>query len=64
MNHDFTHCMDYRKSYCPKDCFRAQLTKDLMDRKAKGDLLGIPMSFAHFKDCDECLLKQKRERKK
>ena len=29
MNHDYAHCSDYRKD-CPKDCFRAQITKELM----------------------------------
>lgn len=59
MNHDMTHCEDYRKSYCPKKCFRARLTQDLLERKARGELLGIPMSFASFKDTDECPRKEK-----
>ena len=29
MNHDATHCADYKKSKCPKSCYRAQLTEEL-----------------------------------
>lgn len=54
MNHDATHCADYRKSYCPKRCYRAQLTQELRERKARGELLGIPMSFAHLRGTYEC----------
>ena len=54
MNHDATHCADYRKSRCPKRCLLAQLTQELFERKARGDLLGIPMSFASFKGMDAC----------
>lgn len=50
MNHDATHCADYTKA-CPKSCYRAELTEDLRKRI---DLLGMPMSFAHFKGTDEC----------
>ena len=28
MNHDYEHCIDY-KDDCPKDCFRAELVRDL-----------------------------------
>ena len=59
MNHDMTHCVDYRKSYCPKKCFRAKLTRDLFEKKARGELAGVPMSFASFKDTDECPRKGK-----
>jgi len=29
INHDYTHCLDYKKDLCPKTCFRAQLSEDL-----------------------------------
>ena len=54
MNHDALHCEDYRKTYCPKWCEYAKLTKDLRDRKARDELIGIPMSFAHLLGTDEC----------
>lgn len=50
MNHDATHCADYTTA-CPKKCYRGALTADLRERI---DLLGMPMSFAHFKGTDEC----------
>lgn len=50
MNHDATHCDDYTTA-CPKSCYRAELTADLRKRT---DLLGTPMSFAHFKGTKEC----------
>ena len=46
MNHDYTHCLDYNDD-CPDECFRAQLAKDLKP--------GMIVSFASFKDTDECL---------
>lgn len=63
MNHDAMHCSDYRKSYCPKHCYRAKLTQELKERKARGDLLGIPMSFAALKGTSECLLTIQKETK-
>lgn len=51
MNHDYTHCLDYRKSYCPKKCFRAELTEDLNHRP---DLLWLPVSWMHLLGTDEC----------
>ena len=50
MNHDYAHCSDYRKD-CPKNCFRAQLTKDL---KQRTDLLGLPFTWMSFKGTKEC----------
>lgn len=49
-----THCGDYRKSRCQQRCFRARLTRDLLERKARGELLGLPMSFAHLRGTAEC----------
>ena len=56
MNHDMTHCADYRKSLCPQHCFRAMLTQELFERKARGELSGMPMTFAHLRWTDECVL--------
>lgn len=50
MNHDYAHCLDWSPD-CPKDCFRAQLTKDLMQR---ADLAGIPLTWMSFKGTKEC----------
>ena len=51
MNHDATHCSDYEKQKCPNSCYRARLTEDLAQR---GDLVGIPMSWASFRYSEEC----------
>lgn len=59
MNHDATHCADYRKSRCPRSCYYAKLTEDLKTKKKTGQLLGIPMSFDSFKDTDVCPRKGK-----
>ena len=52
MNHDASHCLDYDKDICPKDCYRAELTQDLRDNI---DIYAeIPMSWAHFKGTQYC----------
>ena len=51
MNHDATHCSDYKKAKCPKRCYRAQLTQDLRERH---DLFFLPISWANFKGTQEC----------
>lgn len=51
MNHDATHCADYKKSKCPKSCYRAQLTQELRDRH---DLYYLSVSWANFKQTKEC----------
>jgi hypothetical protein len=48
MNHDATHCLDYKKS-CPKTCHRAQLTEEL-----KNIYYVLPVSWSHFRDSKEC----------
>lgn len=48
MNHDYSHCLDFKRN-CPKDCFRAQLQRDLMQR-----FLPIPLTYTHFKGTKEC----------
>ena len=53
MNHDATHCADWRES-CPKDCRRGLLTEDL---KRRHDLTAIPMSWAEFRGTAYCPLR-------
>ena len=55
MNHDATHCSDYTQ-HCPKSCYRAQLTADLMKRSV--ELAGIPMSWSRFGETDSCPLNE------
>lgn len=43
MNHDATHCADYKKSKCPKTCYRAQLTEEL-----KNIYYPLPVSWANL----------------
>ena len=57
MNHDYAHCLDFSNS-CPKDCFRAQLTRDL---KRRIDLGGIPLTWMRFKGTEECKKKEVTE---
>ena len=51
MNHDAAHCLDYDKKKCPKSCYRAQLTHELIVRY---DLAGLPMSWMHFEETEHC----------
>ena len=48
MNHDATHCLDYKKS-CPKFCYKAQLTEEL-----KHICYVLPVSWCHFEGTKEC----------
>ena len=57
MNHDYAHCLDYTPA-CPKECFRAELTRDL---KQRTDLLGLSFTWMHFKDTEECKQKEVTE---
>lgn len=61
MNHDEAHCADFRKSRCSKRCYRARLTRELFEMKARGELKGVPMSFAHFKGTDACPMEGEKE---
>lgn len=54
MNHDATHCADYRKSRCPKSCYRAQLTQDLRDNWLR--YIFLPVSWSNYRRMDECPL--------
>lgn len=58
MNHDATHCADYKKS-CPKTCYRAQLTKELREI-----VYVLPTSWAHFEGTGECLKEKKNGNRK
>ena len=57
MNHDYAHCSDYTPD-CPKDCFRAELIRDL---KQRVDLLGLTFTFMHLKGTEECKQKEVTE---
>ena len=54
MNHDATHCGDYKKQVCPKSCYRAQLTEDL-----KNINYFLPTSWSSFKGTKICPLTKK-----
>ena len=45
MNHDYAHCLDFTEK-CPKECFRAQLQRDLQKRRE--EFIGMPISYMHF----------------
>ena len=47
MNHDASHCLDYKQS-CPKSCYRAKLTEEL-----KHIDYPLSVSWMHFKDTKE-----------
>lgn len=49
MNHDATHCADYKKSKCPKNCYLAQLTEEL-----RNIVYMLPTSWAHFEGTKYC----------
>ena len=46
MSHDYLHCADYCDN-CPKDCFRAQITADLVNYP-------YPVSMANLKYTSLC----------
>ena len=52
MNHDYAHCIDF-KDDCPKECFRAQLVRDL-----ERNFPYMEVSWMNFKDTHECELKK------
>ena len=51
MNHDASHCFDYDKEKCPKTCYRARLTEEVINRP---ELWQIPLSYSHFFNTEEC----------
>ena len=58
MNHDYAHCLDFKKS-CPRKCFRAQQCRDLMV-----NFIPIPLTWQHFKGGGGCPLEKKEGKKK
>ena len=54
MNHDVSHCADYKPDECPVTCYRAQLTEDLLKRP---DLMDIPITWTHLYGTPCCSLK-------
>lgn len=57
MNHDYTHCADYDANICPATCFRAEVTAELEANKE--NIIGVPISWAHFRRSKECELDKK-----
>lgn len=53
MNHDYAHCLDYTPD-CPKECFRAQLQRDLEERRS--EFIGVPLTCSHLSGTVECKL--------
>ena len=51
MNHDYAHCADFTEK-CPRDCFRAQLERDL--KKNRPAYIGMTFSYAMLKGTAEC----------
>ena len=58
MNHDVTYCADYKKSKCPKHCYRAQLTQELRETLRP---FWLPISWAHFEGTQYCAKTNKGE---
>lgn len=49
MNHDACHCSDYDEKTCPKGCYRAKLTKELLESD-----FPYPTSWSNFKGTQYC----------
>lgn len=58
MNHDATHCADYSEK-CPKSCYRAELTAELMKRR--GELHYLPISWCHYLGTRECMYRRDKD---
>lgn len=58
MNHDACHCLDY-KNKCPKDCYRAKLTREYFEMKRAGKI-DFPTSWGHFRKTPICERKNRR----
>ena len=54
MNHDASHCLDYKKNQCPKTCYRAKLTEELRNTDYR-----LPTSWVHFKGTQYCPKRKK-----
>jgi hypothetical protein len=46
---DATHCWNYKKGKCPRNCYRAQLTEEL--NQIHDDR---PVSWAMFEGTEDC----------
>jgi len=58
MNHDYTHCSDYHKGKCPKECFRGELVRDLN----RMPYMRLNVSFASLEGTEECLLNKEDQK--
>ena len=58
MNHDYAHCLDYTKD-CPKDCFRAQLQRDIEENQSV--FIGVPLAYSHLGSTVECKLVREKK---
>lgn len=61
MNHDYTHCMDFRHN-CPKRCMRAKLVREYEQYGELAPYAFGLVSWGHFYGTDECLKSDKRKR--
>ena len=52
MNHDAAHCADFDQTYCPQQCYRAQLMRDLSRRR--NEFIGVPLTYVHFREAGLC----------
>lgn len=55
MNHDYSHCTDYKRGICPKECFRGELVRDLNSHPT------LFVSWMNFKGTEECMLKESKD---
>ena len=55
MNHDNAHCLDYKYD-CPKECFRGQLVRDVLDNPQV-----MVVSWMSFEGTDECMKEKNHE---
>ena len=65
MNHDYAHCLDFTEK-CPKECFRAQLVRDLNPHKIQSTsqlAMIMRVDWMHLKGTEECIKHGKEERK-
>ena len=56
MNHDVAHCLDYNRRICPSTCPKAALEIDLQKHMMR--YIGIPLTYASFKDEAICRLRK------
>lgn len=56
MNHDYSHCIDYTND-CPKECFRAQLVRDLQKHP---DNVPNGITWSALGGTEDCIRKENR----